>query len=311
MKHIIFLGALISLVLPTLAESLPLEGQPYRPSEVEIEWRVASNTLPKRIWVYKVVPQVFSGAVVSNAMAVGSFQPRHMINPRDKNLIHFQDVKPYPTRYLKIAPAAGWMTYYDSHAKMPIGEPIEGVPGEREVERLAKEYLFQLGIDRSQIVAKRGYAGDERKSRLAADGSEVDVEVMAREISFVRQVDGIPFFGKGNRGGFWIQFGNNGKVAGFDLLWRNLLPHELRRTASADEIITAIKQGKSVAPNPKDWSHAKKITITEITPYYLGTSWEIPQEHVYPIGVLSGTAETDGSLVVFELLSPVLSDASK
>lgn len=296
------------MALPPLAKASqpPLEGQPYRPSQVEIEWK-ATNDYPKKLWVYKIVPQSFSGAVVSNAMEIGSFQPRHLLNPRDKNLLQFQNSRERPTRYLRIAPASGWMTYYDGQAKAEMTEPVAGVPGVKEAESLARDYLQKLGIDRLQILPKRGYASDQTRAKVGRDGTDVDPEVMARGVSLVRQVDGIAFYGRGNLGGFWIDFGNNRRVAAFDLLWRNLLPADLRDTASAAEIVERIKAGQSVLPAPKDLSVAKRLTILEITAYYFGTPWEKPQDFLYPVAALKVTVGT-GKEDTVELLCPILSD---
>lgn len=284
----------------------PLEGQPFHPSQAKIEWKAPTNDFPKKLWVYKVIPQSFSAAVVSNAMAIGSFQPRHLLNPRDKDLLQFQNSRERPTRYLKIAPASGWMTYYDGRAKAEMTEPIERVPDVKEAESLARDYLQKLGIDRLQVLPKRGYASDQTRAKVGKDGTDVNPEVMARGVSLVRQVDGIAFYGRGNLGGFWIDFGNKRRVAGFDLLWRNLLPADLRDTASAEEIVESIRAGKSVLPIPKDLSLAKSLTILGITAYYLGTPWEKPQDFLYPVAALKvavGTGEEDS----FELLCPILS----
>src|SRR5882724_1675734 len=290
---------------PALADSLPLEGPAYHPAELTIEWKASTEQLPKSFWVYKVIPQNFSAGVISNAMAIGNFQPRNLAKPADKNLIQFRDAGPHPSHYLKIALGAGWMEYYDGQAKMPIGEPIEGVPDEHKVEVLARDYLHQFGIDRSQVLAKRGYAGDERKGTLSAAGADTDVEVVAREISLIRQIDGIPFYGKGNLGGFWIQFGNHGKVSGFDLVWPNLLPHELRTTASVDQIVASVKNGKASLRTGRAVEHDKKLTITAITPYYLGAHWSAPQEFVHPIASLSVIADLGNRTEAFELVCPI------
>jgi hypothetical protein len=300
------------LALPSLAGASqpPLEGQPFRPSQVEIEWKAPTNDFPKKLWVYKIVPQSFSGAVISNAMAIGSFEPRHLLNPRDKNLLQFQNSRERPTRYLRIAPASGWMTYYDGQAKAEMTEPVEGVPDVREAEFLARDYLQKLGIDRLQILSRRGYASDQTRAKVAKDGTDVNPEVIARGVSLVRQVDGIAFYGRGNLGGFWIDFGNKRRVAAFDLLWRGLLPADLHDTASAAEIVERIQAGESVLQVPKNLSAAKRLTILEVTPYYLGTPWEKPQDFLYPVAALKvavGTSEDD----TVELLCPFLAEQSR
>lgn len=309
MKPLLIASITISITLTALAGLFPEDWPAYNPNpRLEIEWKVRTNAVPQQMWVYKVVPQGFSPGVMSNAMAIGLFGPRDILNPREKTYIQIQDVRPYPTRFLKVAPAAGWMKYYDRNAKTVSGRPVTGVPDRDEAERLARDYLFRLGIDRSQVGNKAATGYEIKKAALAGDGTEKNVQIIGREVSLARCLDGIAFFGKGSLGGFSIEFGNSAKVASFELLWRNLMPERLGTTGSADDIIAAIKAGKSVQSTPSDVSRVNRLSLTSVTPFYLGSYWDTQQDFCYPIVVLEGEGDSEDGKQAVGLLCPILLD---
>jgi hypothetical protein len=95
------------LILPIFSGEPVPDRQPYRPGDVEIEWKVPTHALRGQFWIYKSVPQSFSGAVISNAVVIGSFEARHLVNPHDKKAFQFQDAQRSPTRQLRVEAAAG------------------------------------------------------------------------------------------------------------------------------------------------------------------------------------------------------------
>jgi hypothetical protein len=72
MKVLVF--ALCSVGSFSPAESFRLEGSVFLPStNSEILWTAPTNGLPRALWIYKIIPEAFSAAMVSNAMKIGSF----------------------------------------------------------------------------------------------------------------------------------------------------------------------------------------------------------------------------------------------
>jgi hypothetical protein len=107
MKRLLIASIAVSAVTPVLAGLFPDDWPAYHPdTSLEITWKAPTNAVRQQMWVYKVVPHGFSPGVMSNAMAIGSFGPRDIVNPREKKFIEIQDVRPYPTRFLKVAPGA-------------------------------------------------------------------------------------------------------------------------------------------------------------------------------------------------------------
>jgi hypothetical protein len=81
-------------------------------------------------------------------MAVGSFQMRNIINPRDTNMICFQDTKDNWHKRLKIISSEGRIEYLDQWESKEIPE---GVPNEEEA---AKPRVMCQGYSRSKANGK-------------------------------------------------------------------------------------------------------------------------------------------------------------
>src|SRR5258708_23010199 len=135
---------------------------------IRIIWAIPSNVWPvDKIWSYRVIPQVFSDAVISNAMAIGSFTMRDKaklsadVLAIDRKAIFSKDKA--ETKWLQILPTLGYMKYYDGNAEAKavsvvkdVPEAVVGVPELTEATRLGLKYMRLLGIDVSQIARKSG-----------------------------------------------------------------------------------------------------------------------------------------------------------
>jgi hypothetical protein len=249
------------------ADSFQLDGVAYPPSDVEIVWKASVTNLPTGLWIYKVIPRDFSMAVISNAMAIGSFKMLDIVNPRDTNAIQFRDKKDAmeARRRLTINPAQGTIEYYRIMPSAENREIPTGVPTEEEGIRLAYDYLFRLGIDRSQVM--KPHAHVDMESRLKKN--QVDWEGPYEcGVDFSRCIDGIRAYG----GNFHIVFRNHAEVESIDFSWPNLVPYEAHPVANVTEIINYIKNGQAVLPVPEfhfeRLAELKRLTVTKITPYY-------------------------------------------
>jgi hypothetical protein len=258
------------------ARAVSLEGERFQP-DAPIEWR-ATNSLPERMAVYKVVPQSFSGAVISNAMALGSFKPTQRIRTPDKGLLYFEDNRENMTRFLRIMPAQGWIRYHDNKAG---GHPIRSVPSFEEVERLASSWFERLGGDVNELDPRpRPRSETTVTSFTRPGGQQISKLVGARWITMFRQIDGIDLSGKC----FSIEFGNDARVKDLELSWRKLEPVKRYRTISKEQIMDHLKGGRAVippvllAPPP-----AKALKVTGVRPWYVGVTEGVPQDTIYPV----------------------------
>src|ERR1035437_4208180 len=302
--------------LPCPASPLRLDstalppGERYQPpATVQIIWK-ATNDLPRALWVYRVIPQTFPAAVVTNLMAIGHLKASDAAKPPsnpplDRNLMYFRDKKTTWNHSLLIAPTLGWIQYTDQSGS--AREPVEGVPDDAEVETLALDCLLRLGIDRSLLADKPRSRYPAVQGKVDSHGQKLTEEVFQRGISFVRRIDGVLDVGKS----FWIEFGNRGKINRFDLVWRNLSPHELCPLASPNEVIALIRAGRAVAPMQGfDWTaalHAAQITITDVRLYYCDRPGMEPLDFMYPYADLELVAHFGTNASNFYLSCSILS----
>jgi len=305
------IGAIIVSVINSPAQSLRLEGESFQPpTNFPIVWK-ATNDLPSGLWIYKVMPEAFSAAVVSNAMRIGHFEMKDVSRTsgeqsplKDKHLIYCYNRNEYgKPRFLYIAPTIGAMEY---GSQRDYKATVEGVPTTEETERLARDVLFQLGIDRSLLGEKVRKGYDETSTKVDPKTHQLTgpPQVVVRGISFERRIDGIPL---SEAWCFLIHFGSHGRIEDFKLRWRNFLPSESHRTLTPTEIIGMIKSGRSVFPpqvgaSEFDVSRSKALTVVKITPRYFNGSGKEWIDFIYPYADLEMAAGT----VTFHLHCPIL-----
>jgi hypothetical protein len=309
-KACLSFAACVTAVSGLAADLVPPVGAPYHPPDIEIAWNAPTNDLPADLWVYRVIPQTLSPAVISNAMAVGSFMTADAIKSpfpipiQDTHLLCFRTSRG-GSRSLYIAPSLGWMKYEKATDYKELGKEV---PSDEAVGNLAMNVLFQLGADRSQVV--------ERKSRWAAShgdtdstGTKLTETIYSRGATLDRRVDGIPMPGEG----LLVNFGNYAEVKSFNFSWRNLQPYEAHRVATPQQIGQWIKQGRAFwlasGSEREDFSQARKLTTTKITLFYRGNNEMEPQRLVYPYARLEVTADLGKTNATLYLQCPIISDA--
>lgn len=270
------------------------------PAGMKIIWAVPTNVWPPsyKIWSYKVIPQEFSDAVISNAMAIGSFTtidktklPAQALAV-DKKAVFFgvEGIK-----YLEIVPTLGYIEYHDQNAQAryissvkDVPEPVIGVPNEAETTQLGLKYLRLLGIDISEIARKSGTCDLDlhwaKRSREWTDQKtkkDID-EIIDYGVFFTRRIDGIEGSGFGD---VFIQFGNNAKVFDLTVSWRNLKPHQLLDNfVTPEQIVKSIQSGQTPLPRLEGWpiDEIKTLTITNATPRYSRKPGDEPMDFVVP-----------------------------
>lgn len=272
---------------------------PHFPINAPIVWCIPTNALSASFWVYRKLPHVYSAATISNAVVLASFQSKGFPKPSKRAFVlwadHF-DGEPRPP-YLRIAPEEGTISY--SVGDRWRESPEEILKDQFAVER-AWDCLNRLGIDRTQF-AKRN--------------------VGTYGVFFPRQIDGVLF--DESEGFEFQQYGSERKLRSFNLVLPDLQRTTNSRTANPHEIIACIRAFKTpLAPDSegpnyfervKSLSEARKVNITNITPYYSeGTFGEVPTNNepskfVTPIALLEGTVDFGNSNTVVRLFSPIIS----
>jgi len=286
-------------------------------NQVQIVW-AATNHWPSTIWVYKVVPQSFAPVVVSNLMALASFTMADKTNVdgeppfKDKSMLYFYDKK--SRRDLGIYPPYG-LIFYKNQKAMALGREIAtNIPSQEEAIRLGLECLQKLGIDRDQLAVKENSA-ELRTARDAQDSGWLDKargtrfeQITERGIYFIRRVNGIDFDGI-SHGGVYVEFGNQGKIFHLEVNWKGLEPYELHETLTAEQMVEAIRKGRTKwwSPSPNR-SGIKKITITKATPLYRGILEDDDQsKFLEPYARLDTTVDYGYTNVAATLECPIIS----
>ena len=259
---------------------------------MKIIWAVPTNIWPvAKIWSYKVIPQQFSDAVISNAMAIGSFTMNDKVKLSaealaiDKEAIGFRD-KADELHWLNIMPTLGCIEYSDPRAEAgftwvvknsvtnAVNVPAVGVPNQEETTQLGLKYLRLLGINIDEIARKPGtddldlhWSKGTRGWTDQNTGKEID-ELYDFGVFFTRRIDGIEMSGFGD---VFIQFGDNAKVSKLEVSWRNLQPYQLLDNfVTPEQIVKSIQSGQTPLPRLEGWplEEIKTLTITNATPRY-------------------------------------------
>ena len=284
---------------------------PVALQSIEIAWAARTNEWPENLWVYKVIPQQFSEAVISNVMFVGSFTTKDRTQPpdgraHDSKAICFGSAA---RKGLVISPSQGYIGYHDELAlgmqEGPVKgvlEPLTGVPDEAETTKLGLKYLRLAGVDVSQLATKPGTTDlDLRWSRGTRGyndkaGAEIN-ETNSYGVSFSRRIDGISVQPLGMRGGMFISFGNHTKVVDLQVCWRNLQPYQLHDCPSPGQIGQWLRDGRiymhklgSKITYPRH--EIRKLTVTKLQFLYSGEPGDRPMDFVLPYAIFEATAET-------------------
>lgn len=308
MRFLVLLIVFVNFV--SLADSFRPEGEHFQPaSKVEIVW-ASTNELPKGLWTYKVVPQEIPMAAISNLMFALDFKWNNLTkfsDPqiKDKNLIFFADKKTGWNRFLKIAPTLGRVEYYE-----PSENEIDtnGVPNASELERLANEILFELGIDRSSLTDEHiGY--ESIRGKLSKYGQRLTTNLVSRGISFNRKVDVSRF---GGMPCFMAIFESHERLQSLTVSWPKIQPKQAFFTLTSDEIINGIKGGETVFPKQfcemSDMENAKRLTVEDVIILYMNQKPNSPLDFSYPYSMVKMKADLDGTnSAEFLLQSSILS----
>jgi len=318
---IICLAVLLPFLLVNAGEPLP-QGRAFQPAHLEIVWSAPTNKQAAALWIYRNIPQDFSARTISNLMTLGAFtlDDKKTLSDEDRAMdkhgIAFANEK--EKRYLGISPALGLVEYQDQKAE-DMTKPIRGLPSEAKVERLALKYLKQIGIPISEFATKseKGVAllsFRDQKTRGYFDKANKKFvqEVDCRGISFVRRVAGVNFAGIGVAGGFYVSFGNSGRIAKLELVWRKLEPYQRYEIASPEQTVAWIKEGKALMPYPLmnpdlNAGEISRLTIKDFSPLYKGALADEPEEFTFPFAKLDCVARVGKTNVNLQLYCPILS----
>jgi hypothetical protein len=289
-------------------------------SNTKILWQVPTNSLPESFWIYqRLPPHPFSATIISNAMVLSSLQDKECPKPSTNSYFIWGASNPcgMSASIFSIIPTSATITYGLPNP----GTNTADIPADQIIVRRAWACAAQLGVDPAQIRFK------EMTSSFNQDENDNDLtnQVCGRGVFLSRDLDGLLFWNDvtqdGNFDGFWMEFGSQGKIRAFSLVWPDLGRTRKVVTASPNEIIQSIRKRKIlVFPEKnetnlfgriKNLANAKTFTIVKITPLYIEGVWgetptnDEPPQLVSPIAEIEAVADFGDSSQVARILTPV------
>ncbi|MBI3849190.1 MAG: hypothetical protein HY298_02705 [Verrucomicrobia bacterium] len=322
MKGISVLIVVLTAYLTCFGQNAPLEqlGRPFFQTNINLIWNAPTNHLPRALWVYRALPSEVSPAVISNLLALGSFTTRDRKKvPGYPHTISYAD--PSGKRTLWIVPEWSDIRYRDSDADdMKIAE---GVPDKQQAFELATNYLSKLGIEHSQLGRKpdsfelRPYFNEGKAMLYHHKGEPAyATNLHMRGVVLMRALDGVEFYGGSARGGCTIEFGHHSRICQIDVAWRKFKRDKLYAVAEPEKLLKWIRTGTAVwQSSPEwrspDWSSARKMTITKVTPFYYGearSEFDKPQNRIDPFAQLEATLDTGKTNFPILVNCPILEE---
>lgn len=322
-RIIILLLGLGSAMSSVAQLSLGAFGEPFEGQNVEIIWKVSPDDVPASLDTFRVLPTTFSDEVVSNVIDLCGFRDVEKVGAifsgvTDGKSVFYQE--PYPGKpvlgkSLRVVPANGYINYFNPEGSSLPGVPAQGVPSQERALELAMSLLPKLGITETELAHKPNsrqlayLVTAKTNGRFDKAQKKIVQEVAARGVILFRQINGVSFSGPGDCSGLRVEFGNNAQIKELAVTWRNLKPEKVETTATPAEIVQRIKLGRAVIKLPDGFGDAavmKRLTITQLRPYYFGLSGTEMQKTVFPYAMLTATMDTGATNLPVSLNCPIL-----
>lgn len=251
-------------------------------------------------------------------MAVGSFTEKDRKTDDDTNEIVFSPVGGGGVLLMRFA--EGQIYYFAPRCFGPA-DASPNLPGTNQVFQLTTNFLPKLGVLLSEIPqAKPG--------RCEISCTEVASEFFTNSIQtrtawFYRAIDGTEC--DSDLGAGRIEFAGHGRIIGIMLQWPGLKREKSYTTATPDQIIQWIREGKAILPRwfydshgdeiPIDWPAVKEVTIKKARAYYWGEFFLGEREHrpifpspVIPYAVLQATVDTGATNIDIRINCPIIDE---
>jgi hypothetical protein len=323
MKTLALLAVILALNFSCLAEEPTWQELSARAfTNASIVWQANTDGLPKSFWTYKIIrPHVFSRGTISNAIVLGHLQARGFPEPSTNGTCISDDC------HCSCVVHCFFSTYPDG-ASLNFSSPLQTnstqhIPSDSQITKWAWSCAFRLGVDPTQVVQK------DFTTHFNSDtnGNSLMNEISGRGVYLSRILDGIAFNGDGTDtcgDGFWIEFGSYDLIRNFSLIWHDLKKDQQIPTASTAQIIQCIRAHKTIVfpephheedyfPTLKMLARTKRLTITQLTPYYGEGVFGVtptngaPEAFMTPYAELQAVADFGTSNLTIRIASPIIS----
>ncbi len=278
---------------------------------------IASNALPARVSVHKVIPRKFSENTMQQVFKLTGIDTNSTFKGATEGVFGTPGVRYYGSleqnHTLAVIPAQGWMHYERLEAMDDKGNKTLTGPSEEETLRRALEFANVFGLNESD------FARHPLKNRLdylftKIEGGPVRLEprVKVRGVMLRRAIDGFPVTNGRLYGGFAVEYGFHGMIYKFELIARATEPLSAIHVAPVSEQLKVLATGKDVFcarwPASSDElrkDKAAELTLTLIELVYFEDAPEKFQKIIPPLLRWEGTLTHKGQEHTVILYTPV------
>jgi hypothetical protein len=305
---------LILLICVTgLSQTLSLKfGTPFRRTDLDVRWKAPSNSLPKEVWVYRLLPRQFPPVAMSNLTALGPFTRDDLVYSNASEML-FKKQSDELTSLL-ISSRLGAIRLQKRNPYGPTNLATH-IPKATELPMLTSNFLAEIGIDVSEVERRADGQPDfhiwEPSTEYFVNHAFI-TNTEFRAVNFRRSVDGATWVGNGSGGNCEIHFGEYGKPSGIKLSWRNLEHSKRYPVAPPATIVKWIQSGRAVQgmtrmdAEPIDWKTVRSLDVTKAElSYYAGDPFS-PSDWLMPFVALWTSVDTGHSTVEVEIHCPVI-----
>jgi hypothetical protein len=273
-------------------------------TNLDIHWQDAPN-FPRNVWIYDLLPDTFSPAIISNAMTLCSFSEKDKIEDNTNEVV-FQNAN--GSRSLSISFSSGEIQYETPERRYSPTNLAVDVPQLSQLPLIATNLLSQFGIHSSDIT---GYFDTNKIEYLAPAmtlfyvGDDTITNIPYRTILFKRVVDGMPIAHRYSR----FNVGEHGTVSKISVTWPTLKRAKSYQTVSPSDVIKFLRAGDAVrGPVPTtvgdiDWPSIKSLSIKKAIP-----SYQMDGGRLYPFLYLDAIVDLGSGTVEIGMGCPLIDE---
>ena len=312
MKYLVVVLAIMISLTTGFSQTLSFKfGTPFRRTDLDIRWKVATNKIPNRVWVYRLLPNSFSPDTVSYLKSLGSFTDN---DRRRSNAGGVLFAKAGSAKNLSISFTIGAVEFQSAKYYGPTNL-AKNVPPMSEIPALTKGFLREMGISVEDIVKQSDGAPEFHFSESATEYSAnhtLITNITFRSVSFRRAVDGADWVGNNTGGDCHVEFGEYGRPATISLSWRKLERYKEYPIGTHSAIIDSIRRGKAVQnmipmdADPINWATVKSVTVMKAEICYYGGGPFAPSDWLIPFVALWTTVDRGNEKIDVEIDSPII-----
>ncbi len=288
-------------------------GTPFKRADLDIQWNIPTNAIPKDVFVYRLSSNRFSPRTISYLMTLGPF------TDKDRKWNRADGMRfTTPTNNLSITYSIGAVGF-QSLASFGPTNLARHVPSMSELPALTTNFLGQLGIDIADVAKQPNGKPDFHFSEPFTEyavGDKLFTNIAFRAVGFRRAVDGAQWVGANTGGDCRVEFGEFGKPSTIWLSWRKLERYKKCPAMTPRTIIESIRGGRAVQnmismdADSIDWSTVKGIIVTRAEICYYAGGPFAPSDWLIPFVALWTTVDRGHGNIDVEIDCPII-DAGK